>query len=558
MNRRSRRIPRVLAGVVVVVVLLLVVLQTASKRPSSVVKLTQDHEERGRALGLIKPDSNFVPPPPPANYTPSAETLEKRPVLSGLAPFWMTLTAARLERAGGPPTAEALEQLQEAFRTSYSAEAASSIHQDVPESDWKCLAPMVDHVLASFDQQWQFGLLPWAAARAFKDGDDERGMEMVRLGATKFLQLNGMLFSEAEKYGFQPWGYPEGLLAPDFDRGLIGMLLILDATNAPREAIAEVLRMTLEPEDPTVAEERGWLIERNSLGFQEMIAQEARRQNERFVSDSVALSAAQWLGYLALRPVLISKSEDFLAAWRAHDGVRMASAEAAMTRTARAMFVDTQMPSETYRRIGRWAEARLSADEWQYRADCFGGGNRPGSLEMARFVAAAMLFRRDTGVWPTALDEIVPGYLPAGAIDAESTWGVVEVPATTAISRMPPDPEFDSLLEGWYSQAMTPPQSLDDLRFLARPGDDLARFAGRFVALPARPIFYRSGPASRCSLAMMAALDTGAAPNPKPRAASDSVALLSGKQKLCVLETTGWNQVPAPGLLKLLRRETGS
>ena len=533
--------------------LLVAVYQLASNRPSQVVELMSEHQKRGKELGFlaVSPSKPYVRPAGPRKRTPGR--WERIPVESALNQWRMELDASILVEDPGAPSPAAIEKVREIINQEDIFPPGQVPSRPLPAADWPCSGPILDWMFREGSgNSVPSGWLPWAAAAAFRDGETERGLALVRRGVQYGMAENNAPIDERYRAANEGH-YFDGAQTPRRPNPFVQLLLVLDAAGAPREALAEALRLLLVPEDPTAASRRAWQVEEQSLQFQARVAKEMRGQDASLGYGSVTGDAARWVGYYALRPILLARTEEFLAAWRARHGARLAEAERALATISRRMGINPRLPSEF---LTDRIEGPDAAVRWQNLVDCFGADRSASALEMGRFVAAAMLFHRDTGTWPTGLKDVVPAYLPVGAIDAADTWGVVELPSFRAMLQEPPDPEFQSLVRGYYQGLYHYPDSLEELSVLAPPGDDLARFADRFVTIPGRPIFYRCSVPAEC----FPVSNSRSRPSENPNIRSwtaDPYPPPAGKQWL-VLDVVGFDRMPPEGLLQLMRRRPGS
>lgn len=548
MTKRHRWGPWVLMTAAAVAAMLAAVHNSTSNRPSSVEPLVLAHEERGRALEPTEPEPRKQQAPRRMPPITKLERTERAGLEAVLQDRRVMIDAAALtDGSRGPSEAELAAVRGHIVMEDYYTDV-ESIPRPIADSEWSCEEPLLDRLLAMpSDSAIHPELLPWAAAYAFRHGDGDRGMKLVRRAISEGLVADHVGWHGAiiaRERG-------ETLRHGRAHRDLVRPLLILDSAGAPREALAEALRLLLLPEDQALADKRAWLIEGDSLRIQKAISNDVRGAEPRVVTGSVGGDAFAWVRGNALRPVLLSQAEDFLDAWRARDGKRLAAAEVGLVITRARMGATLSAPSSYF---GNYRSSFYGAERWQYEADCFGSSRAPRSVGMARFVAAALLFHRDTGSWPADLRELVPGYLPSGALDGASLWGALELGPVATFNRLPREPELAEAVQLFMHSYRRKPDSLAELQAVARPGVDLSRFADRFVTLPARPIFYRCGPADPCSLVVRAELFTPSGGEETTRS-DEAAALLRGETQWLTLELVGLERIPPEGLLRLLSGE---
>lgn len=561
MTEKSRWAPKIVAGLCVVGALLAIAHQTASNQPSAVPELVRKHEELGVQKAFVQPaarKNETVMRPPLAGPTRTAKPLidlEQQTVQQVLASGGALLDGTRL----GPAT-EADSAAWDAVSVQLEYRIQSPYWQGrmIPRMSegWGCFAVAFDDLLNSATATILAGndvmpdeqaIVAWAAARSYARGDSGTGLQLVQGIVRNDIANRRFYITDLQGLFEAGGGMDFGLGGGASESATVDLLLILDASGAPREPFAEVLRLLIDEAYPP--ERLAWLAEEASLGLQAGTLREAR-ENEPRVGSTIPRDIQAWASFYAMRPLVLANTEKFLDAWRRGDGEAMAAAHRTMLRYSD-MRVGPRISGE-YR--------DYPAAAWKRAADCMAKAPRPAPLQMARFVAAAMLFRRDTGTWPRATEEIVPGYLPSGAIDAASKWGVEEVgPIATIISPEPWSSEFQQLSRFYYAAYDRAPQSTEDLAPFALPGTDVNRFAECFVTLPRRPIFYRLGPVDFCAASLTARLAVRR-PNPgDPEEPSQVVwdaellrRLESGEEKWKALDVVGFARVPPAGLLQLI------
>lgn len=381
----------------------------------------------------------------------------------------------------------------------------------------------------------------WAAAAAFGANDAEAGRALVRVLVQGALDDPG-LYSIRGTFTL-PLPEPKSGSVTRGDAGsdVAALLLVLDAAGAPREVLAEVLRVLCEEAAPL--ERIVWMAEADSLRIQDEIGMKASGAGSYLAGRNTASDLASWITFHAFQPIHMMRTKALLDGWRAHDGGAITAAEASIVGSPR------PLPSGM---VGTWHDQPLAADAWQYAVDCAGPGRRAAPLEMARFMAAAMLFHRDTGAWPARTADVVPAYVAADKIDTASEWFVAAVPPILTYRRRPGDATLGAAAERFAAANKRLPRTFEELNSVALPGEDLTPFADRFFALPPRPIFCRIGPADPCSAAAAAQLFPELPITADPNRAEQVRAALAGGTPWKVVEAVGFNRVPPESLIRIV------
>lgn len=377
----------------------------------------------------------------------------------------------------------------------------------------------------------------WVAADAFAKNREDEGMALARLIVAADLEAPAF-YSIRDGAVVPPYSTSEGFATGDSASGTVALLLVLDATDAPRKAFVEILRMLTE--EAATDERRLWLAEETTLQLQREAAAAARARKPWLKGRSMVADVAQWTTFQALHPYFVARTEKLLDAWRQRDSKRLAALEA----------VDALPVPLPVGGLHFGLNGPISADKWQYILDCSGTGHRAAPLEMARFVAAAMLFRRDHARWPSRAEEVVPDYLAKGAIDPDADWFVMEVGPLRTYRRLPYDSDFGRQTMKYVLVHKRLPRTYEELASTARPEDNAGRFADRFHTLPARPVFCRVGKVDPCSAAVAGALfNSEAVGGPGEEQIRKT---LAGEEAETIHEAVGFARVPPEGLLRIV------
>lgn len=569
MSEKERWAPRIVGGLCVGVALLAIIHQVASNRPSAVTPLMRLHAERGAVLAMPS-ELRSVPQGEPVAksgaprdlYPPSDPELELVQAALSLG-WWFNYRQSGLAQRMSSPEQMALERLKYRALLPYSDGGLVPAMED----GWECAGPAVNELIdrtdavlarggALADEDGMLGY--WAVARRFARNDSGAGVAMTRALVRADLRDPGF-YELGPARLFEYWDIPshgESMSAT------VELTLLLDATGAPREALAEVLRLLLE--EALRDDQRTWLMEEASLAPQETLAHLARYDQPTVDSDKMARAVGDWVRFQAARPLVVASVEDFLKAWRDRDVARLETTGRRMWRLSESGLA----PNVASSMVGWHEHGPMPLEAWQYAMDCTGKLPRPARLEMARFVVAALLFHRDQGTWPQSLDELVPGYLPLGAIDPSGQWKVIAPAPLAAITRNPIDANFAKLLDLHSLARGQAPTAPEDLEPFALPGEDVRRYASRFVAMKPRPLFVRIGAADPCTRAIVEQIlqpDTVFNASAfrwerveRPGFQGDAATRLrSGEDQWVSADLVGFLRVPPEGLLRLInpRRE---
>lgn len=473
----------------------------ASQRPPSVDPLLEDHATRGRALAVDPRDPLLVPTrsilPHAVLQTVGARRATEQEYASAADAFGrrLWLTDTWLIDEVGSTEMNLRSRISGLHRVAGGMPLWTGGNAPPTDDDWRCLVPGLHDLLDTMDARLATGsgfadadgfLAPLAVARSFAREDVETGLTALRTVVRRDLRSPRFYAIRADIEGLNDGN--AGSMSPTLQ-----LLLLLDATDAPREATAEVHRLLLT--EAFTAEQQAWLVEDRSLRFQRGLSDQIRTAGFPAGRGGAAVDFARWTAWNAARPVVIALSEQFLDGWRRRDGEAMATAAQRLQRMS-AAGIGTRSFS-----LSGHDDPLMSAKILAETADCAASPRRPGPLEMARFVAAALLHRRGTGTWPATAAEIPAALLPPDAIDPTSRWEV-RVSAPVPVPR--PGARFDPLSEAWAFAMQNPggpPDTPEEIAAYARPEHRQEVLDGLMV-LPSQVAFCRVGPARLCSPAV--------------------------------------------------------
>lgn len=540
--KQHRRLSIILGAVVVAVLAGAVVLRhNSAPLPNIVAIRMQEHEERGQARGFVPklpalPASSKVP----VEMANPADFPLWNPIKAAFVDPRICLDVAKLDASAGAHDEATLEDVREAIRWNDAfARRPDHIVRTPTDGEWAGAGPAVDVMLAHPPavEAW-----PWAAAWAYCHGDNDTGdrlaMQIAQRGegsAFYFRSITGQIDRARLDGGVAPT-----LLPGESYGDALRLLLILDAADAPRPAFEGVLKALLDrlPD----AEKREWLREGRSL---------ACVSNLRLIYDVPASSSTPVFIYSYAKfqwwqPVLFRRTRDFIEAWNKRDGARLAEAEMALKSVA-AHLTAQELPLPTSA-VYEYHLTPWPAPVWQYASDCMARDRRPAADQMALFVAAAMLFRRDTGNWPATAEVLTPAYLPAGVL-GDGAWGVVELDEFT-YNRDELDATWDKALDAARASVyfQLPGVPAGDTALPPAPAP------APVATARARPLFYHVGPADPCSIAARTRLFGDLRLSPKLENVETAAKLLAGQEVWTELSLVGFSVVPPEALLRLLRR----